>query len=226
VATYLIGEQTIIRDLAGEQTVMATPQARMRGLCDYHDNPSTLTLVECAFDIDVRRWQRRGLLIPNTTFLAIWLNNQARTASLKVGVISADEVHLFYRVRMPGKRWQQMNQRVFIIWRPCRLGGRRPWLLCPACSRRAAILYLGGTSWSSFSCRRCAKLKYDSQRSGPRLRLMRKAQKLRRQLGGSGLLWEPFPQKPPAMQWRRYERIKELAIDAEKEWRLLSEFLF
>ena len=56
-----------------------------------------------------------------------------------------------------------------------------------------AVLYLGGASALSFSCRRCAKLKYDSQRSGLRLRLMRKAQKLRRQLGGSGSLWKPFP---------------------------------
>src|SRR5450631_3394674 len=126
---------------------------------------------------------------------------------------------------MPGKRWQQMDQRVWIVWHSCRYGGQRPWLLCPACVRRMAVLYLGGASALSFSCRRCAKLKYDSQRSGPRLRLMRKAQKLRRQLGGSGSLWKPFPEKPPVMQWRRYERVKELAMNAEEEWRRRSQYL-
>jgi hypothetical protein len=109
-----------------------------------------------------------------------------------VRVLSADEVGLIYRVRMPGSRWQQMDQRVRIVWQPCRYGGQRPWLLCPACVGKVAVLYLGGASAFSFSCRRCAKLKYDSQRSGPRLRLMRKAQKLRRQLGGSGSLRFPL----------------------------------
>ena len=224
MATYLIGEQTI--------TAIAGPQARMPGLCDYRDNPWSLTPVECAFDIDVRRWQRRGLLIPETTFLAMWLTDRAgtasdRTASLKVRVVSANEVGLIYRVRMPGgPRWQQMDQRVSIVWHPCRYGGQRPWLLCPACARKVAVLYLGGASALSFSCRRCAKLKYDSQRSGPRLRLMRKAQKLRRQLGGSGSLWKPFPEKPSTMQWKKYERVKEMARKAEEEWRRLSEVLF
>jgi hypothetical protein len=224
MATYLIGEQTVI--------AIAGPQARMPGLCDYRDNPFTLTPVECAFDIDVRRWQRRGLLIPETIFLALWQTDGAgtasdgRSASLKVQVDSADEVGLIYRVRMPGRRWEQRSQRVRIIWQPCRYGGQRPWLLCPTCLRKMAVLYLGGASAFSFSCRRCAKLKYDSQRSGPRLRLMRKAQKLRRQLGGSGSLWEPFPEKPLMMHWERYERVKETAKKVEEEWRRRSAYLF
>ena len=217
MATYLIGEETI--------TAIAGPQARMPGLYDYRDNPFTLILVECAFDLDVRRWQRRGLLIPGTTFLAFWRTygagtaSDGRSASLKVRVVSADEVGLIYRVRMPGRpRWQEMDQRVRIVRHPCRYGGQRPWLLCPACVRRVAVLYLGGASAFSFSCRRCAKLKYDSQRSGTRLRLMRKAQKLRRQLGGSGSLYKPFPEKPRTMQWKRYERVKEMARKTEEEW--------
>src|ERR1700686_4781698 len=120
-----------------------------------------LTPVECAFDIDVRRWQRRGLLIPGTTFLAFWRTygagtaSDGRSASLKVRVVSADEVGLIYRVRMPGRpRWQEMDQRVRIVRHPCRYGGQRPWLLCPACVRRVAVLYLGGASAFSFSCRR------------------------------------------------------------------------
>jgi hypothetical protein len=110
---------------------------------------------------------------------------------------------------------------------PCRYGGQGPWLLCPACLRKMAVLYLGGASALSFSCRRCAKLKYDSQRSGLRLRLMRKAQKLRRKLGGSGSLWKPFPEKPRTMQWNRYERVKEMARKPEEEWagRLRSLFV-
>jgi hypothetical protein len=112
-----------------------------------------------------------------------------------------------------------------------RLAPLQIWRSTPLASvsslrQEVAVLYLGDASALSFSCRRCAQLKYDSQRSGPRLRLMRKAQKLRRQLGGSGSLWKPFPEKPPTMQWKRYERVKEMARKAEEEWRRRSEFLF
>jgi hypothetical protein len=47
---------------------------------------------------------------------------------------------------------------------------------------------------------------------------MRKAQKLRRQLGGSGSLFKPFPDKPSTMQWKKYERLKEMARKAEEGW--------
>jgi len=61
--------------------------------------------------------------------------------------------------------------------------------------------------------------------NGTRLRLMRKAQKIRRQLGGSGSLQESFPDRPRAMHEKRYQRMKQLALTAEEEWRRRSEYL-
>lgn len=197
----------------------------MPGLCDDRDRIATFNLVEYTFDIDVRRWQRREFLVPNTTILTVWRTDERRCCSLRAQIISENQVRLIYRVRMPGKRWQRKEQPVWIVWDNCRYGGRRPWLLCPTCLRRVAVLYLGGTSPLSFSCRRCAKLKYDCQRGGPRLRSMRKAQKLRRQLGGSDLLSEPFPEKPRAMHEERYLRIKKMALSAEDEWLRGSAYL-
>jgi hypothetical protein len=55
---------------------------------------------------------------------------------------------------------------------------------------------------------------------------MRKARKIRRRLGGSGSLEEPFPVKPASMHWRKYLRIQETGMNAEKEWRKRSEHLF
>jgi hypothetical protein len=216
VATYLIGEGKI----------NSSSRGRMPGLCDYHANLSTFNLVEYTFDIDVRRWQRREFLIPNTTFLTLWRTDEGRCCSLRVRVMSESQVRLIYRVRMPGKRWQRKEQPVGIVWDSCRYGGRRPWLLCPVCRRRVAVLHLGGISPLSFSCRRCAKLTYECERSGPRLRSMRKAQKLRRQLGGSDSLSEPFPEKPRAMHEKRYSRIKKIALSAEDEWFRRSAYLF
>lgn len=201
------------------------PQGRMPGLCDYRHGFSTLSLVECALDIDVRRWQRRNLLVADTTFQCLWSTNDAKAASLKVRVVSKELVRLLYRVRMPQKRWEQLDKPVSVVWTGCRYGGQRPWFLCPECLRRAAVLYLGGASPLSFSCRLCAKLKYDSQRNGPRLRMLRKAEEIRRQLGGSGSLDESFPDRPSNMREKKYQRIKMLATCAEEKWRRRSEYL-
>ena len=216
VATHLIGEGKIDPNSRG----------RRPGLCDYRDKISTFSLVEYTFDIDVRRWQRRGFLLPDTTFLILWRTDERGVCSLRVRVISENQVRLIYRVRMPGKRWQRKEQPVWVVRDNCRYGGRRPWLLCPACARRVAVLHLGGASPLSFSCRRCARLKYECERSAARLRSLRKAEKLRRKLGGNGSLSEPFPEKPRAMREERYSRIKKLALSAEAEWLRRSAYLF
>src|SRR6266851_768463 len=132
--------------LWGEATMAQDAQRRMPGLCDYYRSCSTYSLVERAFDIDVRRWSRRGLLVLGTTFLCHWLTEEDRTATLKVRVESDDQVRLIYRVRMPRKRWQQLERTVSIVWDSCRYGGRRPWLICPNCGQSMAVLYLGGAS--------------------------------------------------------------------------------
>jgi hypothetical protein len=198
----------------------------MPGLRDYDRDGPNLRFVESAFDIDIRRWQRRGLLVPATRFRCLWVTNRPKTASLEVEVRSVEELRLVYRIRMPRKRWQRLEQTVSVAWDACRYGGRRPWLVCPKCSCRVAILYLGGASYLAFWCRVCAQLKYESQRRGPRLKAMLKAQKIRRQLGGSGSLEESFPPKPVFMHWRKYLRIQEMGMNAEKDWSERSEYLF
>jgi hypothetical protein len=205
--------------------MIANPRGRMPGLNDYGRDSMTSPLVECAFGVDVRRWHRHKLLIPDTTFCCMWRTDDRRLASLKVRVESDTKVRLIYRVRMPGKRWQHLETPVTVAWDSCTYGGRRPWILCPHCARSVAVLYFGGARPCTFSCRPCAGLKYASQFNGARLRLMRKAEKIRQQLGGSGSLQESFPDKPPTMQWRRYERLKAMAIKAEQEWWRRSEFL-
>jgi hypothetical protein len=39
-------------------------------------------------------------------------------------------------------------------------GCRRPWMLCPRCSRRCRVLFLG---FGRVACRRCFRLRYQSQ---------------------------------------------------------------
>jgi hypothetical protein len=49
-------------------------------------------------------------------------------------------------------------------------------------------------------------LKYDSQSVPARDRALRRAQAIRRKLGGSGGVAEPLTRKPKRMHWRTYER--------------------
>ncbi len=88
----------------------------------------------------------------------------------------------------------------------CNYGGWRSWFACPGCSQRCAKLYFDD---GRVLCRSCLGLAYRSQlqASAERPRLI--AQRIRRGLGGSPSLFEPFPAKPPRMHWRTYDRIRE-----------------
>jgi hypothetical protein len=71
---------------------------------------------------------------------------------------------------------------------PCRLGGVRPYFLCPGedgapCGRRVARL-LHGPGRGRFLCRRCLGLAYASQGEDPLQRAHRRAAKAWRRVGG------------------------------------------
>ena len=88
----------------------------------------------------------------------------------------------------------------------CNFGGERPWFICPGvrCGRRVAILYGPG---KHFLCRHCYDLRYESQREDRASRALRRAQNIRKRLGGSANMLELFPEKPKGMHWRTYNRL-------------------
>ncbi len=61
------------------------------------------------------------------------------------------------------------------------------------CGRRAALLYL---SAGLFLCRHCHDLTYASRRESKGYAALHKCQRIRRKLGGSANMTEPFPEKP------------------------------
>ena len=107
--------------------------------------------------------------------------------------------------------WKTIPQRVPITWTECHFGGRRPWFVCSGdgqyCGRRVAVLYGAG---NYFACRHCYGLSYETQQQSARWRGFAKAQKIRMRLDGSVNLLEPFPEKPPRMHWRTYERLRRV----------------
>jgi hypothetical protein len=123
----------------------------------------------------------------------------------------ADAVVLIYRVRsLLAAEWKSIEQRLPITWTNCHFGGRRPWFVCSArangryCGRRVAVLYGAG---ELFACRNCHQLGYESQQEDPYIRSLKRSQKIRMRLGGSG--GDPFgqlPEKPRGMWKRTFER--------------------
>ncbi len=93
-----------------------------------------------------------------------------------------------------------------IEWTRLPSGGKRPWFLCPSCSRRCGVLYF---IRSRILCRKCGGLSYECQSEPRHYRALRKAQKIRVRLGGSANMTEPFPSRPHYMHQRTYLRLRD-----------------
>jgi hypothetical protein len=173
--------------------------------------------VEDCHALDVRRWQRDGLLSPGLAFTWKWSRNGQKFAGIAVRV-QTGHVVLNYRHRRDGGEWESLDYAVTLDTTGCHYGGARHWFLCPAvgCGRRVALLYLGGRY---FACRNCYQLAYTSQREAQLDRLARRADKLRERLQ-----WEPgilngWGERPRGMHRRTFER---LASEADE---LTDQFL-
>lgn len=149
--------------------------------------------------IDVRRWNRDGLLKPPQSFSWAWSRRGEKVASIGVRT-ETDRVILIYRHRRRGEDWKDENCAVSLDWTACHLGGQRPWFLCPDCGRRVAILYMGAIP----TCRHCFRLAFPCQREPKNERAARRADKIRERLG-----WGPgfIGIKPKGMHWRTFERL-------------------
>lgn len=156
--------------------------------------------------LDVRLFQRDGLLEAGCSFTTNWLRNGKAEASIQVQA-EADRVILDYRHQRDGGEWKSQNYYIRIEWTPCHYGGKRAWFLCPAdgCGRRAAKLHLG--SAGIFACRHCYQLAYSSQRENADDRATRQAEKIRYRLKWLPGILNDHGGKPKGMHWRTYQRL-------------------
>ncbi len=167
--------------------------------------------VEDCLSLDARGWRRDGWLEPGSRFTSTWRRGGRQTASIGVRVLGnpVAAVELSYTVGSKGNR-EDILYRVPLSWTPCNFGGFRPWFLCPGvvngipCGRRVAILYGPG---HYFLCRHCHDLSYESQNERGGTSALHKCRKIRRKLGGTANLIEPFPEKPKGMHHRTYWRL-------------------
>jgi hypothetical protein len=98
--------------------------------------------------------------------------------------------------------WRGIVSNIDLVSTAMHFGGRREWFKCPACGRRARILY-----GPDFACRSCQRLNYPSTRQCSRDRAITRAVLLRRSLGGDGSLLEPFPRRPRGMKRKTWLRL-------------------
>src|SRR5688572_14199582 len=100
--------------------------------------------VEGCRRIDVRQWQREGLLRGATWFTTTWTYRDGQTAS--IGVQSSGErIVLRYTSTPRDAPTVDVVETVELTWTRCAYGGTRPWFVCPgvvngvACMRRCAV---------------------------------------------------------------------------------------
>lgn len=163
---------------------------------------------DAALRLDVRWLARQGYLTPASvgTHQIVWSRGDRRTGSILVRYDAnrPDELRLIYDTRRhQSEAWAQVRDAVPLDRTPCRYGGVRTWFLCPGCvSRRAVLFGVGGR----FRCRACHGLAHGSTRDDMIGRHRRRADELRRQLGGEP---GPFslPSKPKGMHWQTYDRM-------------------
>ena len=110
-----------------------------------------------------------------------------------------------------GEDREEYSERLVVQRTKCHFGGSRVWWFCPKCGRRCAVLFGG----SRFLCRSCHSLRYRSQNESKGERLLRKAERIRARLGGSGVVFGDFPPKPKSMHWVTYFRLRHEAEEAK-----------
>lgn len=153
--------------------------------------------------VDVRRWQREGLLDAGQAFRWRWLRDGETLASINVRT-EQGRVVLTYRYRIYGGEWQDETVPVSLTWTPCNYGGARPWFRCPRCGRRVAILYAGGI----FACRHCFRLAYPCQHESWDDRITRRIERIRSRLGWEAGFLNGNGWKPKGMHWRTFHRLE------------------
>ena len=180
--------------------------------------PSGRSGVEGVRWLDINKLNRDNALTSGAPYTWSWSRNGQSLGSVSTRG-TWNKVTITFRCQTGNGPWEDVEQSMPIIWKPCRFGGQRPFFVCTGktggtcCNRPAAKLYGAG---KYFFCRRCYGLAYTSQSEAYYDRALRRAQGLRTQLGGTGNMTAPFPDRPKGMWTKTYQRHLEEAGQAEE----------
>jgi hypothetical protein len=120
--------------------------------------------------------------------------------------IEAPGLRLHYRHQSHGDtEWRDVNELIPFTRTGTAFNGQRLWFECLSCRGACRILYGGAL----YRCRRCYRLKYESQYEPGFARAASQAHKIRERLGDNGTLDDPSPPKPKRMHAQTYLRLRE-----------------
>ena len=160
--------------------------------------------------LDVRVLVRHGLTMAGTRAEVEWTCQGQRIGTARIDG-GDSQITVSYRFGAPGASQSQHVERISLTCTTPGYGGHQAWFVCPACSRRRAILYLRG----EFRCRDCHGLAYQSQRWGKVERLVQRTKRIGGRLDGISVAGDFIPMRPKWMQKRTFERVLENYRDAE-----------
>ena len=166
--------------------------------------PASHVKAEHCKKLDVRRWQREGVLKPGRSGSWQWTNRETGEQVGSIGYRVDDGcVRLDYSI--DGK---PSGQTVRLSHSACNYGGARPWFICPIRGERVAVLYLRA---GRFACRHCQRIAYASQSGDAIDRTWGKQAKAEAKLGEH---WR----RTKGMHKTTHERLLSIIWDCE-EWR-------
>lgn len=172
--------------------------------------------------LDICKLHRAGLLKPGQYLTWNWSRRGNVVASIGGTVDTINSVTLNYRTRPYGGEWQDKHYQVIVDWTACNYGGSRPWWLCPCCGRRVAVLWGGST----YACRHCHKLAYQSTRNSPESKAFTRADKVRKRLGWCAGVANDQGDKPKGMHWKTYLRLlNQLNAHSMAAWQSTDDML-
>jgi len=175
----------------------------------YRWNKKLLTMEQKR--IDIRWMKRQGYLNSGYSGSLSWISGGEPSGSIGFQV-HENKIVLSFRHRSQGKDWESVEQVVSLGKTPCNYGGYRKWFLCPRCNQRVAILY--GTG-KYFFCRGCYDLTYESCNEPDFQRVLNKAYKLKKKLGGEAGLDSMIADRPKGMHRKTYNKIRTEIIRLE-----------
>jgi hypothetical protein len=162
--------------------------------------------------LDAAELWRTGRLTPGTRWTCAWRRSGFLDGYLAVVAYDGCFDVIFKPSGADEGRYE-IRDRVDLTHTYPTYGGRRWWFVCSGCARRCGKLFGG---WN-LRCRICLELTYQSLYESDARRSLRRASRIRRRLGGTGDLAEPFPERPKGMHQSTYQRLLFEAQQAE--WR-------
>ncbi len=153
--------------------------------------------------IDVRRWQREGVLRNGCAGSWQWTDAETGERRATIGYKS-DGFSVMLNYSIDGR---DCSQRVRLSDSSCNYGGKRPWFVCPIRGERVAVLYLRA---GRFACRNCQRLAYASQSGDAIDRSWQRQRRIEAKLGDHG-------RRPNGMHHATHARLLTMIYDCEEQ---------